>query len=60
MSISVKDVTKICELTADEIEPIVANVKYAQRNDEEVQPVVANVKYAQRNEEELMTIAEVA
>lgn len=39
MAISLKDVKRIDELTVSEIEPIVANVKYAQRNDEEVTTV---------------------
>ncbi|WP_440080567.1 hypothetical protein [Ralstonia pseudosolanacearum] len=43
-----------------EVEPTVANVKYAQRNDVEVEPVMANVKYAQRNDEEAMAVAEAA
>ncbi|AOJ00413.1 hypothetical protein WS70_00100 [Burkholderia mayonis] len=58
MTISLENITRIHELTAGEIEPIVANVKYAQRNDVEVEPVVANVKYAQRNDEEVMAVAE--
>lgn len=58
MTVSLKDIAKIHEFSVDEIEPIVANVKYAQRNDAEVQPVVANVKYAQRNDEDVMAVAE--
>ncbi|WP_454738904.1 hypothetical protein [Cupriavidus necator] len=60
MTVSLKDAAEIHEFTVDEIEPIVANVKYAQRNDAEVQPVVANVKYAQRNDEEVTVVAEAA
>ncbi|MEM5327538.1 hypothetical protein VSR34_13160 [Paraburkholderia sp. JHI2823] len=60
MTISLEKVKIIHELTADEVEPAVANVKYAQRNDVEVEPVVANVKYAQRNDEEVMAVAEAA
>ncbi|VVE55897.1 hypothetical protein PHO31112_05039 [Pandoraea horticolens] len=59
MTISLKDVKISDELTAGEIKPFVANVKYAQRNDLEIEPVVSNVKYAQRNDEEVMAIAEV-
>lgn len=61
MTISLENITRNHELTADEVEPITANVKYAQHNDVELAPVVANVKYAQRNNEEVMaTIAEAA
>ncbi|WP_412548847.1 hypothetical protein Q2T91_02315 [Ralstonia pseudosolanacearum] len=60
MTISLKNITINHELTASEVEPIAANVKYAQRNDVEVEPVMANVKYAQRNDEEAMAVAEAA
>jgi len=53
MTISLKDITRSHELTAGEVEPVMANVKYAQRNDVEIEPVVANVKYAQRNDAEV-------
>lgn len=58
MTIPLKDVTRTHELTAEDIEPIAANVKCAQRNDVEIHPVAANVKYAQRNDDEVMVVAE--
>ncbi|BDD93451.1 hypothetical protein OYT13_16215 [Pandoraea sp. XJJ-1] len=58
MPIPLKNIPRNRELTADEVDPIVANVKYAQRNDFEVAPVVANVKYAQRNDDEVTAVAE--
>ncbi|MGY6241260.1 hypothetical protein ACW910_27905 (plasmid) [Burkholderia ambifaria] len=60
MTISLKDITRNHELTTEDVEPVVANVKYAQRNDAEIEPVVANVKYAQRNDEEVMVAVETA
>ncbi|KVV43755.1 hypothetical protein WT27_09705 [Burkholderia territorii] len=60
MTISLKNITRSKELTAAEIEPVAANVKYAQRNDVEIEPIVANVKYAQRNDEEVSAVAEAA
>lgn len=60
MTISLKDTTRSDELTTDEVEPVAANVKYAQRNDVEIEPIVANVKYAQRNDEEVMVAVETA
>ncbi|CBJ40129.1 conserved hypothethical protein (plasmid) [Ralstonia solanacearum CMR15] len=53
MTISLENITRNQELTAGEVEPFSANVKYAQRNDVEVAPVLANVKYAQRNDAEV-------
>jgi len=58
--ISLKNIKRTHELSASEVEPVLANVKYAQRNDVEVEPIVANVKYAQRNDEEVMAVAEAA
>jgi hypothetical protein len=60
MTILLKDISSINELTFEEIEPVVDNVKYAQRNDAEIEPVLANVKYAQRHEPELLHVAEAA
>jgi hypothetical protein len=56
MMTSLNNISEIQELTADDLEPFVGNVKYAQRSEEEVLPVVANVKYAQLNEEEVLPV----
>ncbi|EJO61127.1 hypothetical protein [Burkholderia multivorans] len=55
MTISLNNITRSEELTAADVEPVVSNVKYAQRNDVDVdvEPTVANVKYAQRNDAEV-------
>ncbi|MFJ2992383.1 hypothetical protein [Pandoraea sp. NPDC087047] len=58
MAISLRNIKPIHELSIDEIKPVAANVKYAQRNDVEVAPVAANVKYAQRNDNPAMIVAE--
>lgn len=36
MTIAIKDMRSIREFAPDEIDPIAANVKYAQRNDQDV------------------------
>ena len=56
MTIPLKDITRSNELIFDDIEPIVANVKYAQRYEIEIEPAMANVKYAQRNDAEVEPI----
>ena len=60
MTVSLKDIAQADELTANEIEPIAGNVKYAQCSDTEISPIMANVKYAQCIDEAVVTTAEAA